>query len=59
MLIFGRPVPPEEVVAKIDAIDAAAVRRVAERVFRTAPTLAALGPVGRLESYDAIRARIG
>jgi predicted Zn-dependent peptidase len=59
MLIFGRPVPPEEVVAKIDAIDAAAVRRVAGRLFHTAPTLAALGPVGRLESYDAIRARIG
>lgn len=59
MLIFGRPVPPEEVVAKIDAIDAAAVRRVAGRLFHTAPTLAALGPVGQLESYDAIRARIG
>ena len=59
MLIFGRPVPAEEVVARIDAVDAATVRRVADRLFRAPPTLAALGPVSRLESYDAIRARIG
>jgi predicted Zn-dependent peptidase len=59
MLIFGRPVPAEEVVARIDAVDAAAVRRVAERLFRAPPTLAALGPVGQLESYDSIRTRIG
>ena len=41
-----------------DAVDAAAIKRVAERVLTGgAPTLTAIGPISRLESYDAVRAR--
>lgn len=49
MLIFGRPIPEAEIVERIDAVDAAAIGRLAERVFAGAPTLAAVGPVGPLE----------
>ncbi|MDP6566069.1 MAG: pitrilysin family protein [Alphaproteobacteria bacterium] len=58
MLIFGRPIPLSEITAKIDAVDAAAVRRVAERVATAgAPALAAMGPISALASHDEIAAR--
>jgi predicted Zn-dependent peptidase len=56
-LIFGRHLPPEEVVAKIDAVDAEAVRRTARRLRSSAPTVAALGPIEGLEAHDGIAAR--
>jgi predicted Zn-dependent peptidase len=59
MLIFGRPVPTGEILAKIDAVDAKAVERAAEATFTQRPTMAALGPLGRLESFDRFTARLG
>jgi predicted Zn-dependent peptidase len=56
LLIFDRIVPIAEQVAKIDAVDAAAVRRVAETVFRGRPTIAAVGPLEGLDDYDRISA---
>ena len=58
MLVFGRPIPTEEIVAKVDAVDEAAVTRVAERLFAGQPTLAAVGPVGKVADFDAIAARL-
>ena len=58
LLVFGRPLSTEEIVAKIDSVDAGAVRRVAQRLRSAAPTVAALGPVAGLESYEQIRARL-
>jgi len=58
MLIFGRPLPTDELIAKIDAVDAAAICRVAARIIGAGkPSVAALGPIGRLENYDRIAAR--
>ena len=58
LLIFGRPIPPSEMIANVDAVDAAAIRRVAEATISGAPvSLSALGPLGRLESYDGVAAR--
>lgn len=57
MLIFGRPIPVPEVVAKIDAVDRAAIGRLADKVFAGAPTLAALGPVGASEDVAGWAAR--
>ncbi|MBM3489069.1 MAG: insulinase family protein [Alphaproteobacteria bacterium] len=58
LLIFGRPIPPDELVAKIDQVDAAAVRRVAARITGAGrPAVAAVGPLARLASYEAIAAR--
>lgn len=58
MMIFGRPVPPAELVAKVDAVDAAAVRRFgAELLARSRPAFAGVGPLSRLASYDKIIGR--
>jgi predicted Zn-dependent peptidase len=58
MLVFGRPLDLAELVAHIDAVDAAAVIRAAERLNSAAPTLTALGPIARLDSYDRLVARL-
>lgn len=60
MLVYGRPLDIDEVLAAVDQVDEAAVQRVAERVMRTAaPTVAALGPIGGLEDYSRFAARFG
>ncbi len=50
MLLFGRPIPVEELVAKIDAITVAgrARPRRANSSPGSAPTLAAVGPLDGL-----------
>lgn len=58
LLVFGRPMPADEIIAKVDAVDIPALRRVASRVFGGRPTLAALGPLAALEPYDRIVARL-
>ena len=57
MLIHGRVFSYQEIIDKIDAVDASAVMNVAQRMLRTKPTVAALGPVGRLERMAPISAR--
>ncbi|MCR9221290.1 MAG: insulinase family protein [Alphaproteobacteria bacterium] len=58
ILTFGRPVPPEEQVAKLDAVTPADLRRAAARLFSQTPTLAAIGPLDRLEPFDRLAARL-
>ena len=45
---FGRVIPTEEVLAKINAVTEADIRRAAARHFRAAPTLATVGPSARV-----------
>ena len=59
ILVYGRPLPVEEIVAKIEAADLAAVRRVAERIANGHPTLASLGPVAQVEDFARVAARLG
>lgn len=58
LMIFDRPIPPAEIVAKIEEVDTAAVARVARRLGKTPPTLTALGPISGVESYDKVVARL-
>jgi predicted Zn-dependent peptidase len=48
ILVYGRPLPPDEIMARIDAVDRNALARVAARIFRSPPTLTAIGRTGRL-----------
>jgi predicted Zn-dependent peptidase len=57
LMIFGRTLSAEESIARIEAVDIEAVRRVARRVFSSPLTTAAVGPLARLESDDALAAR--
>jgi predicted Zn-dependent peptidase len=56
MLTYGRVLSVEELTARLDAVDAAAVRRFGEKIMRT-PTIAAVGPLGKLESHAAFSRR--
>ncbi len=58
LMVFKRPLTVEEVVDKIDAVDAAAITRVAQRIFATPPTLASLGPISKLVDFDQIKAQL-
>jgi predicted Zn-dependent peptidase len=58
MLAHGRLVPREEVIAKIDAVDVAATRRVGAEILRGAPTIAAIGPVARAPDPAGIARRL-
>jgi predicted Zn-dependent peptidase len=55
--IFGRPQSIEEMTAKVEAVDKTAVESVLARLMSGTPTVAAVGPVSKLESYDSIEAR--
>ena len=58
LLIYGRVLTTEELVQRVDAVDAAALQRFASRLLSAAKlTLSALGPVKSLESGDKIAAR--
>lgn len=59
LLIYGRPVPVDEVLAKIAAVTAADIQRVAVRLLKSAPTVTAIGPLAHLESAERIVARLG
>lgn len=59
MLVFGRPLDMTEMVSRIDAVDAAAVMRVARRLRTAPPTLTALGPVRRVDAYQRLVERLG
>ena len=58
MLTYGRAIPPEEVVAKIDAVDEGAISRVAQRLLSGRPTFAALGPLKTVEPFERLAARL-
>ncbi|MBV8615963.1 MAG: insulinase family protein, partial [Acetobacteraceae bacterium] len=46
--VFGRIIPTEETVARINAVTISDVQRAAARLFRARPTLAAVGPASRV-----------
>ncbi|PWR19840.1 M16 family metallopeptidase [Zavarzinia compransoris] len=58
-LIHGRVMPVEEVLERLAEVDAATVRRFADKVMRSQPAVAALGPHGGIESKARIAARFG
>ncbi|MCX5512367.1 peptidase M16 [Kaistia algarum] len=60
MLLFGRPITTEELVARIDGVSVERLRRLAETIFTSAPpTIAAIGPIEQLASRDRIAERLG
>ena len=58
LFALGKVQSPAEIVAQLDAIDAGAVKRYAVRVMQEGkPTIAAVGPVTKLESHAAFARR--
>ncbi len=58
ILVYGRPISTAEVVEMVESITTADIVKVAKRLFSTTPTIAAIGPLAKVESYDQIRARL-
>jgi processing peptidase subunit beta len=58
LLTYGRRLTPAEIFARIDAVDAAAIRKTADEVINDKEhALAALGPIHELPDYNFIRRR--
>jgi predicted Zn-dependent peptidase len=54
-LTYGRLIDTHELIVKINAIDAKAVSRTAGKILASGPlSIAAMGPMGNLGSYDRI-----
>ncbi len=58
LIHFGTAPDIQDKLAKLEAVSAADVSALAARLFAGPPTLAALGPLGRLESYDTLSGRL-
>ena len=59
LMVFDRPVPMAETVAKIDAVTQDTVIRTARRLLASTPTLAALGPIDKVPAFAEIREHFG
>jgi predicted Zn-dependent peptidase len=60
MLLFGRPIPTEELVQKINAIGVDTIRSLAADIFTNSePTVAAVGALDGMMRRDQIVARLG
>jgi len=55
---FGRVIPTEEVLGKINAVTEADIRRMAARHFRAAPTLTTVGPSEHVPGLGTIVERL-
>jgi predicted Zn-dependent peptidase len=60
MFALGRVLSVREMVERLDAVDAAEVRRFGSLIMQSmSPAVAAIGPVGRLEDYETFARRFG
>ncbi len=54
LLLFGRPIPKEELMDRLGALTVDRLTDLSSRLFSTKPTLTAVGPVGTLAPYEAV-----
>ena len=60
LLLFGRLIPQEELIERIEAITVADIRALADHIFRgSEPTLATVGPANGSMDRDRIVDRLG
>ena len=59
LAIYGRIIPPAEIVAEIQKVDEAALARCAAVLLKGPLTVTTLGPAKKLESYAKLAARLG
>jgi predicted Zn-dependent peptidase len=58
LIHFGTEMNVQEKLRKIDAVTLEDMRTMAQRIFASRPTLAALGPLGKLEEYERLSSRL-
>ena len=57
IILFGRHLTVDEIVAKVEAVNEDDVKSIAQRLFSGTPTVTAVGPTNGMESFDALAAR--
>jgi predicted Zn-dependent peptidase len=55
VLLFGRPITKDELMERLSALTVERLTDLSARMFATRPTVAGIGPVGSLASYELIR----
>jgi predicted Zn-dependent peptidase len=55
LLLFGRPITKDELMERLSALSVERLRDLSSRLFSTTPTIAAVGPIAELATYEAIR----
>ncbi len=58
MLAYGRPLARAEIVDRIDAISLTEIRDAGQKVLKTAPTVAAIGPISKVMTPDRVAERL-
>jgi len=58
MIIYNRVVPDEETIRQIESVTKGDMAALAKRIFAGKPTLAALGPIKKVASYDEVLSRL-
>lgn len=54
MLLFGRPIDKDELMTRLSALTVERLTDLSGRLFTTRPTVAAIGPIGKLAAYERI-----
>ena len=55
LLLFGRPIGMDELIERLSNLTIERLTDLSARLFATTPTVTAVGPVGTLAPYEAIR----
>ena len=58
LVVYGRPLTTDEVIERVEAIDTAAIRATAARIFAGTPTMAAIGPLDKLAPLPEIQQKL-
>ena len=58
VLCYQRPVPTSEMVNNIDRVSAADIKRLTTEIISSLPTLAAVGNVSHMPSFDSVWAKL-
>jgi predicted Zn-dependent peptidase len=58
ILKYGRPIPLDEILAKIEKVDTSHLDTLAKKIFSTRPTFATVGPLAQVEEFDQIEKRL-
>lgn len=58
LIVFDRILTRDEIVTAIDRLDVAQIRAAGARALRSAPTVAAIGPVAKVFTPDRVASRL-
>jgi predicted Zn-dependent peptidase len=59
ILVYGRPLTTEEMVARIDRLTVEDIRKAGAKMLRSAPTVTAIGRVRKVLDQNRVAKRLG